>query len=732
MVTEFRLNYTAEQVNSKLGEIENLAKRSELPTKLSELTNDSGFATESYVNTAVNNIDIYDTIEINSNTAGKNLQNDGEEIYWIPEGYARAKGDPLSVSPVADTKVDVITKFSNVISTAEDWTRPLKKLYLNHITGSNVFNLLNGEAKDEDNGQLYYAGAVIEKSGVTGTINADYTITISGMSTSGCLILNTKWWTSTRNSYTILPAGTYTTHQRLIVNLKSLASNTYLQVGQGQFTLTEPHYVVQVLISCGANVQYNETIPFGIYLGGSIPVDTAYHGNLYCVEFSNFPPANATFNWSSGELVDKEGNVVESVSPTQIISFDGANTFLSGFGVNTVSYATGSFESGHESNAYKFNPEEYPLPILYLDGVTDGMNKDNKVTLNYRFKGRSGTCTCKWQGSSSLAYEKKNYTVVFDTPFEAVSGWGSHSKYCMKANYIDFSHVRNICSARLWGEARKTIGGDVFQNLINAGAIDGFPIAVVINDEYKGLYSFNIPKDAWMFGYSGDVATEAIVSAEMSTDATMFKAPAVMDGSDFEFEHIADSADEAALKASFGELYNKVVNYSATDMYNSELSQILDMDRLLDYYVFVVMFDAVDCYKKNYLMTTKDGVKWHIGAYDLDTTFGNQWQGVSYYKPTWRNFAWYASESALFNVIYTHHKNELKARYNLRKNDKWSEENLFITLYNYAVQIPKIYFDEEVKLWKSLPGTNTNDISEIMNFHRLKIKHLDNEIKNWG
>lgn len=731
MVTEFRLNYAAEQVNSKLGEIGSLAKRSELPTKLSELTNDSGFATESYVDTAVNNVDIYDTIEINSNTAGKILQNDGEEIYWIPEGYARVKGDLLSISTVADTKIDVITKLLNTRDPAADWARPLKKLYLNHITGSNVLNLLNGETKDEDNSQMYYAGAVIEKDGVTATFNSDNTITISGMSTSGCSILNCKWWPATRNSYTILPAGTYTMHDRVMANLRSLATTEVKQV-QGQFTLTEPYYVSQVFIVCSANVTYNEIIPFGIYQGGSIPVDTAYHGNLYCVEFANIPPANATFNWSSGELTDEEGNIVESVSPTQIISFEGTNTFLSGFGVNTVSYATGSFSRGEESNAYKFNPKEYPLPILYLDGVTDGMNKDNKVTLNYRFKDHSGTCTCKWQGSSSLAYEKKNYTVVFDTPFEAVSGWGSHSKYCMKANYIDFSHVRNICAAKLWGEARKTIGGDVFQNLVNAGAIDGFPIAVVINDEYKGLYSFNIPKDAYMFGYSGDVATEAIVSAEMGTDATMFKAPALLDGTDFEFEHIADNADEAMLKASFGELYNTVSNYSATDMYNSELSAILDMDRLLDYYVFVVMFDAVDCYKKNYLMTTKDGVKWYIGAYDLDTTFGNQWQGVSYYKPTWRNFAWYASESALFNIIYTHHKNELKARYNLRKYDKWSEENLFITLYNYAVQIPKIYFDEELKLWKSLPGTNTNNISEILDFHRMKIKHLDNEIKNWG
>lgn len=58
MANEFKLSYTASQINEKLGEIEHLAKKSEVPSKLSQLTNDSGFATENYVNSAIENIDI--------------------------------------------------------------------------------------------------------------------------------------------------------------------------------------------------------------------------------------------------------------------------------------------------------------------------------------------------------------------------------------------------------------------------------------------------------------------------------------------------------------------------------------------------------------------------------------------------------------------------------------------------------------------------------------------------
>ena len=63
MATEYKLSYTASDINSKLGQISTLAKKSEIPTKVSELANDSGYltkhqsleglATERYVDSAI-------------------------------------------------------------------------------------------------------------------------------------------------------------------------------------------------------------------------------------------------------------------------------------------------------------------------------------------------------------------------------------------------------------------------------------------------------------------------------------------------------------------------------------------------------------------------------------------------------------------------------------------------------------------------------------------------------
>jgi hypothetical protein len=49
MATEFRLSYTAEDINMRLGKINSLAEKSELPKNTSDLINDSNFVTKDYV-----------------------------------------------------------------------------------------------------------------------------------------------------------------------------------------------------------------------------------------------------------------------------------------------------------------------------------------------------------------------------------------------------------------------------------------------------------------------------------------------------------------------------------------------------------------------------------------------------------------------------------------------------------------------------------------------------------
>lgn len=380
--------------------------------------------------------------------------------------------------------------------------------------------------------------------------------------------------------------------------------------------------------------------------------------------------------------------------------------------------------------ANKFNYKNYKLPVLYLNGDMTGISKDTKVKLNYIYNERKGTCTLKWQGSSSIRYPKKNYTISFDSPFEAKNGWGSQKKYCLKANYIDFSHARNVVSAKLWGQMVKsrTTKNELLNNLPNGGAIDGFPIMLVINDIYQGLYSFNIPKDKWMFGM-GSGEKECIVCAEEHSNATLFAETITQLGSQFALEYAKDEENTQWVIDSLNNLITTILNNDNAN-YKDEVGKYMDIDSAIDYYIYACLISHTDGRAKNFLLHTFDGVKWAFTAYDMDTVFGNHFDGTAYYKadvsPT---FSYYVV-SKIMNLIYKYDKERLKQRYMKMRETVFSEDNVSYMFYNYLVNIPKALFDEEVKLWPTLPGTETNNISQILNNFRLRCELLDKEIAN--
>lgn len=389
--------------------------------------------------------------------------------------------------------------------------------------------------------------------------------------------------------------------------------------------------------------------------------------------------------------------------------------------------ANEEIENIKSESVFPYN--NYNLPVLYLSGNTSGMNKDNAVTLNYNYKDKSGTCTLKWQGSSSLLYPKKNYTIKFDNAFEVVEGWSEQKKYCLKANYIDFSHARNVVTAKLWGQVVKsrTIQNDNLYNLPNGGAIDGFPIMIVINNEYQGLYTFNIPKDGWLFGM-GDSETTCIFGAGTHSNATRFTALSAGDDSDFEFEHIPDENNKQWAIDSLNTLIQKCIDCSSETEYKN-LKNYVDIDSVIDYYIFCCLINGGDMYDKNYLLATFDGIKWIFSAYDMDSVFGNEWTGKGYnLADSGVTFTYFRDNHRLMHLVNKYDKETLKARYTELRNGPMAEQNILNEFTNFEVDIPIALKNEEVKIWPLIPGTTSNNVSQIFNYYKLRCEYLDKEI----
>lgn len=582
----------------------------------------------------------------------------------------------------------------------------------------------------------------------------------------------------------------------------------------------------------------------------------------------------------------------------------------------------------------------YGLPILHLAGDTSAMTKDNAVDLAYVYGERNGTCSVKWQGSSSLAYDKKNYTIKFDNAFEAATGWGAQKKYCFKANYIDHSHARNIVNAKLWGQIVKSRENvpERLKNLVNGGAIDGFPCIIMLNGEFHGLYTWNIPKDGWMLGMgnsnSATTQTGALVNIETEKDAALrvsadaadtvtlvhhgknyfpgfvdtinrvgitftpnedktatfsgtnnggatvyidthynngrefflpaglyylsgnvpnqsdgvafyvigstgavarlsgelygyrfrldegqvlkanFSIPggvtvegdvwiqieAVETGGEatdfepsqrtdvevslpvsvdalngtnilytttgdvltvnaggneyeaivcasgnsaghaiegfkqtvsewdtgFDLEYIADESDEGKATAmqSLNNLITACINSDGTDL--DAIGTMLDWDSAIDYYIFATMIAGHDMQLKNYLLYTFNGTKWYFGGYDMDCTYGLNWNGGSWVAAHYpARFDTMAVGHRLFELIKNYKKAEVKARYAVIKQNVMSENNVYLMFSNFIGKIPSQVYLEDAKRWPMIPNTSVNNISQILNYYRMRLAGCD-------
>ena len=266
---------------------------------------------------------------------------------------------------------------------------------------------------------------------------------------------------------------------------------------------------------------------------------------------------------------------------------------------------------------------------------------------------------------------------------------------------------------------------NILSELINGGAVDGFPCVIILNGVFHGLYTFNIPKDGWMFGM-GSGTNECILCANNHSAATRFQTAALCDGSDFEIEHITDEANTAWAVESVNALISAVINSDGTNI-DSTIANCLDMESAIDFYIFTALQAGTDNVDKNYLLATYDGSKWFFSTYDMDSTFGNHWTGRGYdsakSSPTLLEFS-----HKLMQLIRDHKAAAVKARYNQLRSTVLSEDNVLLKFENFMAGIPSALYEQDTRLWPLIPGSSTNNLTQIANHYRLRVQLLDAQI----
>lgn len=401
-------------------------------------------------------------------------------------------------------------------------------------------------------------------------------------------------------------------------------------------------------------------------------------------------------------------------------------------------------DNGIRKFGYTIEPAINDIPTVYANGESfaDMTTDKNEVVMSFKYISKTdvfgGWMKIKYQGNLSLWFDKKNFSIKLyaDKNLERkmkvdLKGWGLQNKFVWKANYVDRSHARNIVSARLWSDivaSRPTCNARMMYSP-NHGAVDGFPFRLIVNGEYYGLMTWNIPKDGWMAEMAEDNANHCILCAEINgTSGTS--------SCDFASE-FADSAwsvefpDEISngLKYSFNDIISCVVNDTDED-FKANIDSHLDIYSAIDYYIFFYLNGGTDSLAKNMLLMTYDGVKWYCGAYDMDGVWGRNFNGTAMGSTFACPEDYQNTNSLLWKRIEACFGQELHDRYFELRETILSKEYIMAKFEQFENQISEEMFTEDYTLNSGMKGVSGAELlSEISTWLDGRFTYVDAEME---
>lgn len=390
------------------------------------------------------------------------------------------------------------------------------------------------------------------------------------------------------------------------------------------------------------------------------------------------------------------------------------------------------------------------LPQIYLDGDFESISKTDSINAECEYLSDDthfkSYIAISHQGHSSLKFEKKNYKIKFFNDEEnenknkiSLNGWKKSNKYCLKANYIDYTQSRNIVSANIWSSvvaSRKNLDKNIAQ-LEHYGAIDGYPTMVFINDKYQGVFTMNIPKDDDTYKIGNDEGEALFVVNNDDSPSAHFKA-LITDDDKKDKNDIYDleyfNGDENWAYDSFNELISFVMQNDGK-AFKEGIGKYLDVDSAIDYLICSYYLGVSANYNKNVVYSTYDGKRWILSMYDMDTAFGLSYDGSRFYQTDYmlpiviNEQISSSTDNLLFDKILINYPNEIKQRYFELRSNELNNEVVIKRFKDFTKQIPKECYQKELEIWNNIPLHNENNINQIINYINQRSKLLDEAIE---
>lgn len=393
-------------------------------------------------------------------------------------------------------------------------------------------------------------------------------------------------------------------------------------------------------------------------------------------------------------------------------------------------------------------PKSNDIPELYISGTLPTSKDDGKVKVQVTYASKTSKfseyATLKVQGNTSVNFPKKNFNITFfsDATCKTKSkhnfkGWGKQNKFTLKANWIDITHARNIVSARLWTDVVKsrsdyqTLPSGLKQSP-NLSVIDGFVVKVYANGVYQGRYTLNMPKDKWMFNMDDELDTNAVLYSEGFKCLFKDEQQIAIDGTDW-----TDEIHEDVVPASVVSKFNAFYNFAATATdanFKANISNYVDLQSLIDYYIFGFVNCGYDSFGKNQVFLYYDNGVYYASVYDLDTTWGLYWNGESLLAYDYAESEYIIPRHGLYTRLKKLYPEQIKARYNELRNGALSAANIIHRFEEFCDIMPQELIEEDYATttangeYVNIPSKNLTSLAQIRNYVAARLDYVDSQI----
>lgn len=426
-----------------------------------------------------------------------------------------------------------------------------------------------------------------------------------------------------------------------------------------------------------------------------------------------------------------------------------------GFGEDEIIQEAGIVECGYKMHTCKRCglTEEFAyytdteMARLCMYGDLNGIGKKSEVPITVSFKGEGkqfdNYALLKYQGHTSLIYDKKNFTLKLFKNEERTDknkivfrDWNKEHKYILKANYVDSSVCRNLISADIWGEmvASREGHSERLDKCSNYGATDGFPISLYLNDKFIGLYTMTLHRDDDLFDMDDDVNDAIAVTNTNHNDESRFKAEASFGGnSDWEIEFNGLSDDTWAENK-----VNQLIDFvrtSTDEEFKNDLEKYMDVNSAIDYLIAIYSLGITENGSKNMTMASYSDGPWIMSLCDMECAFGLKDTGGEYYSPeyflpVYDRTQWNsATDSLLWDRIINNFEGELKMRYSELRKSVLTSERIIEKVNEFTSIINSEFYKADEKVYPDMPQLDIPVTKQIEEYITERFILLDEVLK---